>query len=281
MSYFKVYALALSLAALTLAPACKHQPTAPQGSGSGDPQARGFSLKQGLEIAIAQESQVQEGELAPGKGPWLRKLKVENPNGAEGLSFSWIIGASSSPESQASEADSGKMILANTVGSRRMTLPLFWPGGELFLSNSSAVWLSDQAFAELKKDGKTQYDLGLVDNPLLGPAQGLPLLENGLAAYSQSLAVSADKKNAALQWEVSEKSLDYALKVNGVLTEVGAFEATSPLARIKILDNPQNPLVLEVEIAPSRSPASTLFFPLSWVRGLLSYKVESLDLPSS
>jgi hypothetical protein len=191
------------------------------------------------------------------------------------------LGDGKTPESQPSAAGSGKMILANTVGSRRMTLPLFWPGGELFMSNSSAVWLSDQAFAELKKEGKTQYDLGLVDNPLLGPAQGLPILENGLAAYNQGLAANPERKAATLQWEVSDKSLDYALKVNGVLTEVEALEAVSPVAKIKVLNNPQNPLVLEVEIAPGDRPATALFLPLSWVRGLLSYKVESLDMPSS
>lgn len=273
-------ALALSLAALSLAPACKRQPSVSEGKKSTDPQGRGFSLKSGLEIAIAQERQVQEGRLAPGNGPWIRKLRIENPSGAEGLSFTWKMGGPAT-ETQTSEAGSGKMILANTVGSRRMTLPLFWPGGELFMSNSSAVWLSDQAFSELKKDGKTQYDLGLVDNPLLGPAQGLPLLENGLAAYNQGLVARPERRLQDLQWEVSDDSREYALKVNGILVEVEALEAVSPLAKIVVLDNPQNPLVLEVEIAPPSTPARALFLPLSWMRGLLGYKVESLDLPSS
>ncbi|HKY64463.1 MAG TPA: hypothetical protein VJR29_13720 [bacterium] len=280
MNFRQAIALALSLTALSLTPACKRQPSVSEGKKSSDLQGRGFSLKQGLEIAIAQERQVEEGQLAAGKGPWIRKLRIENPSGAEGLSFTWKMGGPST-ESQPSAADSGKMILANTVGSRRMTLPLFWPGGELFMSNSSGVWLSDQAFSELKKEGKTQYDLGLVDNPLLGPAQGLPILEHGLAAYNQGLATRPERKTQDLQWEVSDDSRDYALKVNGVLVEVEALEAVSPLAKIVVLDNPQNPLVLEVEVAPPSSAARALFLPLSWMRGLLSYKVESLDLPSS
>lgn len=280
MRFGKTLIICLSFAALSLVSACKRQPSLPDGKASAPASARSFSLKEGLEISIVQERQISGGQLAAGKGPWIRKLSIVNPNGAEGLSFTWKMGGVS--ESQASaDSDAGKMILANTVGSRRMTLPLFWPGGELFMSNSSAVWLSDQAFSELKKDGKTQYDLGLVDNSLLGPAQGYPLLENGLAAYQQGLAAQPEKRAAALQWEVSDKSLDYAVKVNGVLTEVEALEATSPLAKIKVLDNPQNPLVLEVEIAPSSSVANALFLPLSWVRSLLSYKVESLDLPAS
>ncbi|HEX5033147.1 MAG TPA: hypothetical protein VFW62_01585, partial [bacterium] len=87
MNFRKVIALALSLAALSLAPACKRQPSVSEGKKSSDLQGRGFSLKQGLEIAIAQERQVQEGQLASGKGPWIRKLRIENPSGAEGLSF--------------------------------------------------------------------------------------------------------------------------------------------------------------------------------------------------
>jgi hypothetical protein len=70
MNFTQAIALALSLVALNLAPACKRQPDSPAGKGSTDPQGKGFSLKQGLEIAIAQERQVQEGQLVPGPGPW-------------------------------------------------------------------------------------------------------------------------------------------------------------------------------------------------------------------
>jgi hypothetical protein len=171
------------------------------------------------------------------------------------------------------------MTLANTVNSRRMTLPIFWPPGELYLSNSGAVWLSDQSFEELKKQGKTQWALGVLDNPLLGPVQGVDLLEASLEATSRSLASKNDPKASPQDIEVTDKSADFSVKLNGNETTVDVLEAGNSLVSYKILNNPQNPLILEAEVAPGRSVASELFLPLSWIRGLLSYKVEEIDLP--
>ncbi|HCU24024.1 MAG TPA: hypothetical protein DF383_03325, partial [Deltaproteobacteria bacterium] len=168
-------------------------------------------LKKGMRIKLRQLEFVDEGKLIPSEQEhgWVRTLSVENPSGAEGLSFQWHLAASvPAPETGSRFNASGKMTLANLVGARRMTLPLFWPGGELFLSNSSAIWLSDEAFAELQKQGKTAWSLGLVDNALLGPAQGLAFLESSLENVQRSLESKPDEKAAAGELSITDKSVD-------------------------------------------------------------------------
>src|SRR5262249_25635274 len=150
--------------------ACRRVPSANQNinshnnSGGARLQAKDLDLRRDMKIKIVQPQMAYAGKILPSEEAerWSRELKIDNPSGAEGLSFEWNLktGPGSAPENHPSfpavgETASGKMTLANTVNSRRMTLPIFWPPGELFLSNSGAVWLSDQSFEELKKQGKT------------------------------------------------------------------------------------------------------------------------------
>ncbi|MCE9624859.1 MAG: hypothetical protein K8R69_05315 [Deltaproteobacteria bacterium] len=240
-------------------------------------ESKDLTLKKGLKLEIVQESGALKGKT--------RTLTVENPNGAEGLSFQWNLeeknkgGTESQGQPPLSAENDGTMTLANTVDGRRMTLPAFWPGGELFMSNSSAIWLSDRAFSELKNDGKTQWAIGLLDNPLLGPLQGNELIEKSLEATTRGLDNQPEKKSAAQEIKVTDKSADYPIKINGIDGEVQVIEAENWLAQLKILDNAQNPIILEVEVAPGSKAADGIFSPLSWIRGWLSYRVTGITLP--
>ncbi len=283
MKAIRILLAVLQLGFFLGATACRRAPAPDQPIEKADkpsgPKLEGkdLILRKGLEITL-----VQDGAGVAAKP---RKILVENPSGAEGLAFTWRLAdhAGSSPESLPSGAlpepgdGSGKMTLANTVDGRRMTLPLFWPGGELFLSNSTAIWLSDKAFDELKKEGKTVWGLGLLDNPLLGPAQGNELIEASLELANRGLEAWPDKKAAAQELKVTDDSADFSLKLNGVTREVAVLEAGNWLARLKILDNAQNPLILEVEVAPE-TKAANLFFPLSWIRPWLNYRVSEIAL---
>jgi hypothetical protein len=48
------------------------------------------------------------------------------------------------------------------------------------------------------------------------------------------------------------------------------------LARYKILNNAQNPLVLEIQLAPKASPAELLFSPLALLKNMVEYRVEEI-----
>lgn len=281
MKAIRILTAGLLLGLVTTSNACRRAPAPNQpiekSTETSGPRLEGkdLMLKKGLQIKIVQGSGAATQKE--------RNLVIENPSGAEGLAFTWYLGGSNKPETQPSAGipeggdDSGKMTLANTVDGRRMTLPLFWPGGELFMSNSTAIWLSDRAFSELKKEGKTQWGLGLLDNPLLGPAQGNELIEASLETANRSLEGKPEKKAEALELKVRDDSADYALKLNGVEREVDVIEAGNWLARLKVLDNAQNPLIVEFQVAPETS-AANLFFPLSWIRPWLNYRVTEISL---
>ncbi|MFO1462581.1 MAG: hypothetical protein U1F66_02310 [bacterium] len=268
----------LLLGLVSIGLACHRAPSpdrpieAPKANPGKKLEGKDLILRKGLEIKI----------VSPDGGK--RTLRIDNPSGAEGLTFEWRLASKGdatetrpSPGA-ASLENSGKMTLANTVDGRRMTLPAFWPGGELFMSNSSALWLSDRAFSELKKDGKTQWTLGLLDNPLIGPLQGNDLVEASLEMTGRSLDNKPEQKAQAQELKVTDKSADFALKLNGADAEVEVIEAGNWLARLKILDNTQNPLIVEFEVAPEAKGTAALFMPLRWIQDKLNYRVEEISL---
>ncbi len=264
-----------------------------------------LKLKTGMEITLRQKVLDWHNR----SGPWtldpqaLRTIVIDNPSNSEGLSFNWNLiakfrtpsnpttpekfdGATpppveKSPPSLPPSTDTellweGKITLANMTDSRQMTFPLFWAPGELFLSNSSALWLSDHAFEDLKKNQKTNFSPGILRNTLLGPAQGLKMLENSLATLNQNLKQTPERGKNLTEIKSNKKPSMMKLKVNGVEQEVEVLEAKNSLASYKILNNAQNPLLLEVRLGPDYTLGEWIFSPLLMVKDLLEYRVEEI-----
>src|SRR5262249_16166731 len=137
-----------------------------------------LSLKKGMQIQLIQDPlALKQNSISNNLSSKLvQTLTILNPSETEGLVFDWernLMDPSSNPLQGLGTNDSnlkGNITLANMTTAHRMTLPLFWPQGELFLSNSSAVWMSDQAFEELKRNGKTDWDPGILNNALFNPS---------------------------------------------------------------------------------------------------------------
>ncbi len=254
-----------------------------------DPATLGLKLKRGMKILVAHR------QLNPAQEIWgqpgIRMLTLEEPSGAEGLVFSWINSpenpslandpSSAPPQAQVYDLDgvqNGKMSLPNQTQARRMTLPLFWPSGDLFLSDSSGIWFSDAAFEELRKNKTTQWNPGLLGNALLGPAEGIGAIENGLNRL-QAMATEAnqgDSKGQAVELDGVEK---YLLKVDGKNQEVEVLAATNDMATYKILNNAQNPIILELTLAPKASQLQILLSPLGILKGLVEYRIVEVQSP--
>lgn len=247
-----------------------------------------LKLKTGMEITLRQKVLDWHNR----SGPWtldpqaLRTILIDNPSNSEGLSFNWNLIAKfrtpsnpTTPLPPSTDTEllwEGKMTLANMTDSRQMTFPIFWAPGELFLSNSSALWLSDHAFEDLKKDQKTNFNPGILGNTLLGPAQGLKMLENGLATLNQNLKQTPDRSRDLTEIKSNKKPSSMKLKVNGVEQEVEVLEAKNSLASYKILNNAQNPLLLEVRLGPDDTLGEWIFSPLLMIKDLLEYRVEEI-----
>jgi hypothetical protein len=258
---------------------------------SEDPQTLALKMKHGMKIILAHR------DWNPGAESWgnaaFRVITIMEPSGAEGLSLQWInpppgllAHESESQPSQAKKAQvydlagtqSGELSLPNLTHARRMTLPLFWPNGELFLSNSTGIWLSDIAFEELKKNRKTQWNSGLLNNPLLGPVQGVAAIEEGLTQLENALESNEEKKESSL-WIKAKKPEEYKIIVDGKEQVVEVLPAGNWLASYKILHNTQNPIILEVTLAPDATLGQILFSPLGLLKGLAEYKVVEIQSP--
>ena len=274
--------------------ACKH--SGPEAS-SRDPataSAESIRLKPGFKFLIRQRAlwvDPMGGKLNVGEG--LRTITLDNASSAEGLSFEWSLVAkvgsdlklplaSPSPMAPSEPVVSqemmweGKMTLADTVAGKQMTLPLFWPPGELFLANNTAVWLSDKTFEDLKKNKHAEILPGLFGNALLGPLQEIKMFPR---MVDQMTAALANDPKIGPQWStvkvVGHEKLP--LKVNGSERMVPVLEAQSDLAHYVILDEVQNPLVLQFTVAPHSSLSQLLFSPLAFLKGFVDYEVTEIQ----
>ncbi len=265
-----------------------------------------LKLTEGMQIVLQQQVFDQENNVWAEKTH--RTLVIENPGDAEGLSLSWysphaqrdiipgqeiIMGSGTPPPSTGLPPDvgllpqnpplalEGKLSLPNIMNSRQMTFPLFWPAGDLYLSNSSGIWLSDAAFKELREDSKTQWNTGLLENAILGPLQDLHWFEIGLRQLARSFSQDEAGKEGLQRIELEKKNAKFSIKINGVQKDIKVMVVENPLARYVVLNLPQNPLILEASLSPHASPAQILFSPLGLIKGLVDYKVVEINPPAT
>ncbi len=247
-----------------------------------------LSLQEGMSLEIFQKTldlTNLENSLSQEK---LLKIDIVSANASEGLGLRWGFQKEKAEipltEETIPENDSdnlpivSRMTLANTTEAKAMTLPLFWPEGDLYLSNSSAIWLSDRAFEALKQKGEAEWNLGIVGDSLLGSLQEIKFFEKNLKAYNSSLqAKKEDGINLALKIKAKDKMIPFTLKINGSPKKVEARVAASDLAEYTILNNHQNPLILEVRLLPQASRAQLLVSPLTLLKPFLEYRVNAIN----
>jgi hypothetical protein len=280
---------ALIVVALAVTAQCRRSPELP---GTVPGQYDRLKLKEGMKVILSHRildlDSTRMGEAGR------RTVIIEEPSGAEGVLFTWLTSPaaatpspqpSASPQSEEwvsiplmgpSETQEGRIALPSILNARRMTLPVFWPQGDLYLSDSAGIWLSDAAFEELKDRRKTQWQPGLLQNPLLGPAQEIPILEASIEKLEQMAQRPGVDPETTAEIKVSKNSEKYLLKINGKEEVVEVMTAENWLARYKILNNAQNPLVLEIQLAPKASPAELLFSPLALLKNMVEYRVEEI-----
>ncbi|MCP5468341.1 MAG: hypothetical protein H7A32_03640 [Deltaproteobacteria bacterium] len=233
-----------------------------------------LNLKQGMkfEISTWSISPTTTGEISEQK----REISIVQTGGVDGLSFRW----------QENELDLENQIsLPNINASRKMLIPLFWPRGELYLSDYASIWFSDTAFEELRSSGKTDWSLGIENNPLLGPAQEDAYIRGSIHKFNQWVKQLAaltnpvtQKKFELSQLHVLEASHPYVLSLNEKKVTVDTVVIGNDLLKYKVLNNPQNPLVMELEFAPNLPVMSLAAKGLFNLKPLLEYHVQAIQI---
>jgi len=282
--------------------ACKRTPDANQNVKAGkgpsgiDVPTEQLKLNEGTKIALIQNYPMVGGAQVRMLAGIQRNLEIQTPVSSEGMTFRWelkwegqspVAAAPGSPESQPtveppaqeSYREEGTMTLADMVQPKIMTLPIFWPAGELYLSNSAAIWLSDRSFQDLKKNKVSEWNLGLLGSSLWGAVPTAAIFEQLINKFEKSLENQPEKLVAFREIKLLDKSDAYRLKINGREQEVDTFIAGNWLAQYRVLNNTLNPLILEVRLMPEASLSEIFFSPIAPVKALLEYHVDSIDLP--
>ncbi len=143
----------------------------------------------------------------------------------------------------------GTIVGADLLNSHTLYLPGYWVEGDQNAFGSSAIWLSQDVYEDLAKSHTATLDFGLLDPTLTSTLT----IADDMKATLQKLKVNLDavglKKDVRLV-EADKDPVNVTLKVNGKDVTVQAIKARNWFGEITVLDNKQNPLVLNVTLNP-------------------------------
>lgn len=232
-----------------------------------------LALKPGFQIKL-------QSALSPQVKKW---LWIETTDPQEGVSFFWVEddGSNSSffNSSAQDTRERGRVTLSYEGANSRLWLPAFWPAAELFLANSSGLWLSPTQFAELLSQKSVLWIPPWTQGAL---PEGHPLqaiLNVATQHLLKNLPQEMLSPQATTRLHLQDKSEKHPVQWQGQASEVEVILASDPWASYTILKDAQNPTVLQIEFAPELSVGRTLFSPLAWLKAALNYQVVALESP--
>lgn len=162
---------------------------------------------------------------------------------------------------------SGSVRTQSLADAGTVLLPEYWLAQDMGTVTESLLWISSGQYEELVNTRKTNISLGLFDESLakieettdqLGSITEdfknliAPLAEYGLFEVSETIQTEHEPEEDEDLITVQADG-DWAtcyVKINGVRTGVRAIKASNAFATYKILANPENPLVLEIQLTP-------------------------------
>ena len=242
-------------------------PKLPFGATAGDPDAAALAVRaeQGTTFRIRPTFLGVTGTVNDliGSEEGLRLAVVET-RGADAESLRWTEGARS-----------GSIAASKTAASDSMFLPAFWKDGETKLARESTVWLSPKAYAELTGSGKAEWRIGLAGTELGTVAAAI----KNFNALASKLSASATATAASPFQLAATGEAVIPLKVGGKVENVRALRAANWLADYLILKNPENPLILKVNINPLALGALDAFKALGVDPTKVGYEVVGVEPP--
>jgi hypothetical protein len=173
----------------------------------------------------------------------------------------------------------GEVSAAKTAEAGAMLLPAFWKDGKTAIEGNAVIWLSAKAYAELAESGKTEWRVGLADAEL-GTAAALLKTFNGLAAKLSASATATAPAASPFLLAVTGDDVVFPLRVGGKIENVRAIRATSWLADYLILKNPENPLILKVNVNPLAISALNAFKTLGIEPDKIGYEAVGVEPPT-
>lgn len=130
----------------------------------------------------------------------------------------------------------------------RIYLPSEWAESMVDLTGSSAtvIWLSKAQYDELAATRHTKLSLSIFDQGLQQVADGLELVKDLIGKAQGETAPTVNENPTEIVASADWGS--YTLKFNDQKVSVQTIQAENKFASYTILANPDNPLILEVEL---------------------------------
>ena len=157
-----------------------------------------------------------------------------------------------------------------------MTLPAFWDEGDQEISYNGIIWLSYEVFEELTNEGQTEWGLGLSNN-ILGTTSDLLRLFRSVADKLFEEDKTPAQTKSPFTITAKGDPVVFPLRVNGKIENVSVVLAEGWFANYVILNNPQNPLILKVNINPLAVGALDTFKDLGVDTQSVGYEVTSVS----
>jgi hypothetical protein len=234
---------------------------------------------EGVDVPESARREVEVLELGKGglKLRWSGRVRVEKPESARRRE-EWVRVRSNAPKSAtpaaAPPADyesrevGGTLLFPDFATATEFLLPGLWPEGVATISGSSALWISANAFAELKAAGHATVPFSLSSKALRDPAASL---------LKRAFRLSSDTASGPPLLWTRDGDTEFALRVDGTDVRVTALGARNWFGAFTVLAADGPPLVLSVLPGPAPSPGLDLFAPAGVLRTLLGYRVSEVS----
>jgi hypothetical protein len=218
--------------------------------------------KEGLKLRWSGRVRVEKRESARRREEWVR-ARTNAPKSATPVA--------APPGAYESREIGGTLSFPDFATATEFLLPGLWPEGVATIAGSSALWISPNAFAELKVAGHATVPLSLSSKVLRDPAASL---------LKRAFQLSSDATFGPPQLWTRGAETDFALRVEGAESCVTALGARNWFGVYTVLAAGGPPLVLSVLPGPAPSRGLDLFAPAGVLRTLLGYRVsEVIRLP--
>lgn len=261
------------------------------------PDSSDLSLQSGLKIGLgstalaglASRSEVDPDE--PGGG---RLVTVDAVNPGKEVTLSWRqtveheitptetptdrgVGESTATPAVEIVEETGTITASGLGDAHAPFLPMYWQPG-MIQTDTSAIWLSREAFQELKETRQTAWSRDVLTRISRVGKEAIEQIQSGAADQIRNGVAEIDE----VYLHAEPDFVDYELTINDETATVAAIEAYDSFGNAyKIIDNEQNPLVAKFTY-DAVSVGFTGFDTALWtlIKTVFSgYQVVSMELP--
>ena len=214
--------------------------------------------KAGLRLRWSGRVRIEKRESARRREDWVR-VQANAPRGATPIP--------APPAAYESKEVGGTLFFPDFATATEFLLPGLWPEGVATIGGSSALWISSNAFAELKAAGYATVPFSLSSKALRDPAASL---------LKRALKLSGEAASGPPHLWTRDAESDFPLRVDGGEARVKALGARNWFGVYTVLAAGGPPLVLSVLPSPAPSLGLDLFAPAGVLRTLLGYRVSEV-----